>query len=378
MDSMNSLHGNERYCRVTAKNNATVIEANARLEHSFCRTAHSMLWGWKGKALAGEINAPGRKGRPRYFTQLVNTALIKEYIFDAPGRKNGPARELEEFFLAWDPTVDELPKEMRNPKLLPSSCAFAWTALRICLECEAEWKSGWRPPTGKFKGALLIDEAQDIEPLLAIALGWYALYHHLEVVCFGDPNQMLDQDRLMPFLWDQVDEVEYFFGTDPNKRRCPMSHAELAAQVLPGLVPPAHEWGNPSKQGVIIEMSCPDSKKLFTYGGFTIGESRWAVDTCLDYVAEGVRIALSPECKEPFDALVSTVFMLKGHEHELVTVQLIKPYHRKTYLAGELQARRRLYVALTRSMDRLVIHSGMLRLVRDGAGIDFGAARKVA
>jgi AAA domain-containing protein len=367
LTTLNSLWGRiDKYGMVTSKNNATVNEANIRLERRYCTTAHALLWRWKGSEVGGQIEPPKKRGRPPYFRHLPTAQLRKQYVDDAGYGRKGDARDYSEAFLSWDPMREPLPDLLSDPSQIPSSCAFSWTALQICLDCEARFQAGRMTiPEGKFRGALLIDEAQDIEPLLALALGWFALEKHLEVRCYGDPNQMLDQDRELPFLWDQFGEVEMFFGSDPKRRRVPLRIAQLAEKILPGRVPPAEDWANPTKPGMVIPMSCPNSEKLQTFGGFTVCESRWAVDKAMEFVAPGVCVALSEEVEAPFDAVISTAFMLKGHQSELVTIQRWKPKHLERYKEGDLQARRRLYVSVTRSMERLCIHEEMLEMIED-------------
>lgn len=412
MGLMNGIRGRLDYCEVTSLNNATVDEVNDRVceeAHSAVkgasldeatpeeangrtreemqrgvervethRTLHKTIYHWLGKQVGGQVAA--RRTRPaQYLKEPFNDELLSQYVADAE-YKDEEKRALKGAFKAWDATREPLPEFLANPAALPPECAYDWTLYKVCLEMERKFAAGellLPSKTMPFRGALLIDEAQDLSPLHALALGWYALDHHLQVRCYGDPNQMMDQDRPMPFLWEQGGKLEYFFGADPSRRRVPMAIGRLCEMVLPGRVPPAEEWCNLESEakgvGRVIPVSTPTKRELIEVSkGFSIHESRYRVKSGFKFVAPGVAVGPTVGSVQKLKkqglphAVISTAFMTKGREHELVTIQRWLPKHQDEYLAGSVQARNRLYVALTRTTDIAIIHTEMYDMILRG------------
>jgi superfamily I DNA/RNA helicase len=385
MDAINSLHGSSSFCTVTSHANATVDEVNDRIrkrsegmqpwELHYHSTLNKILYHWLGKEVGGQVRVHWKK-RAKFLDEPFDEHSIAEYVAEVDNR-NDEKRALSRAFKAWDATKEKLPNHLANPAALPSECAYDWTLYKVCLEMERRLAAGeldLPPHDAPFRGALLIDEAQDLSPLHAVALGWYALDKHLSIRCYGDKNQAMDQDRQLPFLWEQGGEVEEFCGADPTKRRVPLNIGKLCEKVLPGRIPPAEEWCNTGQnKGRIIPVTTRSKREMIEVSrGFSIHESRYRVKQGFKFVAPGVKAGPKVESVQDLrdrglpHVVISTPFMTKGRQAELVTIQRWLPHHQDDYLAGSLQARNRLYVSLTRTTDLTMIHAEMLDMIEQG------------
>lgn len=392
VEAFNSYYGDTGFCQVTSLNNTTVDEVNRRqftknqLRSTNVKkhlTLHKIGWNLMGgKELPSEIKVR-RKGSPEYNQKPLTKELAKQYVDDADYLNK--KRHLKSAYKAWNATEDPFPDELLDTSALPNECGYDNTIYKICLEHQRQFEVGelvLAHPETPFRGALLIDEAQDLSPLHCVMLGWYALKEHLFIRFYGDPNQMMDQDRKMPFLWEQGAPIEEFYGID-KYRRCPLSIAELAEMTMPGLVAPAENWcqrgdlNEPILGQVIPTRTAVNGKgvrnPIPTCTGQSIHESRHRVETGLKYVAPGVVPGVKPEAIERAKeeglptVHLSTAFGVKGLEDDVVTVQPMLPKHVKAYLRGDITTRRRVYVALTRCKGRLIIHQEMLDMIIKGA-----------
>jgi hypothetical protein len=395
MDAINSLYWPQSFCAVTSLNNATVNEVNKRVRErsegeppwaiKYHRTLHKIIYHWIGKEVGGQVRVHWKE-RAKYLDEPFNESSLAEYVADAD-YQDKEKRTLSGAFKAWDATREKLPSFLANPSTLPPECGFDWTLYKVCLEMERRFAAGelmlaageldLPPHDEPFRCALLIDEAQDLSPLHAVALGWYALEKHLSIRCYGDKNQAMDQDRQLPFLWEQGGEVEEFCGADPTKRRVPLNIGKLCEKVLPGRLPPAEEWCNTGEggkgQGRVIPVSTTTKSELIEVSrGFSLHESRYRVKTGFKSVAPGVKAGPTVESVQKLkdkglpNVVISTPFMTKGRESELVTIQRWLPKHQRAYLRGCIQARNRLYVSLTRTTDLAMINTEMLDMIEQG------------
>lgn len=392
VQALNNFHRKAKFCQVTSLNNTTVNEVKHRQstndQEGLARVQRHMTlhkiayYDMGGEEHCGSVKMK-RKVAPKYLTEEFTEESREQYVKDAPHR--GAKRELAGAFKEWNPTEEPLPEDLSDRSALPQEFGYDYTLFRVCLEYQERFLRGdlvGSYQRGPFKGALLIDEAQDLSPLHAIVLGWYALEKHFYIRFYGDPNQMMDQDRKLPFLWEQGGKVEEFYGLD-KYRRVPLQIAELAEMVLPGLVAPAEKWCKRDEfgrlvHGQIIPVPPPANgkqkrKPIEVSQGFSIHESRYRVNTGCKYVAPGVSTGCTVEAVEKPKregrphVVISTAFMVKGREHEVVTLQPMLPKHVAAYLRGDLQTRRRVYVAITRSKGRLIIHQEMLDMINEGA-----------
>lgn len=369
---------------VTAQSKSAMYQANSRLEKEGevgeHKTIHSLVWDWLGKSLSSRIVAR-REKRPRYLDEPFDAKLVEQYLKDANYQAKGVHRDNHsDIYRGWDPTTEPKPELLAEAASLPNNCAYLHTLELVCRKMEERMAEGdlWalRKTAGKYahlETVVLVDEAQEMCPLEALALGWWALDNHAAIRIYGDRNQDLHSDRLTPFLWDQHDSEESYYGT-PHMRRCTLSSGRLCELVLPGQVPPAAEWCNPTREGVVIPYPTKGKReRIPSTGGYVICDTRWGVTNALKAVPPFVKpgatdkaVSRQKELGLPH-VVVSTAFQVKGGTTDSAIIQRWSTNSMNKYLMGDPSMRKQLFVALSRTTDRLIIHPDMLDMIQRGA-----------
>lgn len=347
------------------------------------RTLHKLIWGAltplrvAGLAPPAAFQiGPSKSKRPAYLTNVLDVTdrkMRERYVKDAPSGESDDSKITQKLFSEYDPWVDGLP----DPKMLgdvPRACRFDQSLLHYLLATESapsRWEKFVLGPEVilEYRPWIFVDEFQDFTPLQAAALIRYADINGAVVRLYGDPNQAMATNRRLPKLLEIAEKcgkVTPIFGS-PGFRRCPYPIAEVAHKILPDVCPVPELWANNGSKGRVVTVTCPNSEKIRVARGFSIGESRWAVATSIKFAATH-QYVFSPEGLPEGETdipVFATAFGVKGYEADVVTIQRWKPKHMEAYRRGEPEARRRMFVAVSRSKGTLVIHREMLDMIEE-------------
>lgn len=329
-----------------------------------CATFHSLAyhWGTKEFAEGGTRLARSKEAhKTQLFQKGIDDEAMRLYEKNAPSNLPLEVKRRRDFLATFDPACPEPIPPWVFEKPIHDSLRFDMTLLRFW--ASPERKNVDLRENFRIAGYLFVDEAQDLTPLQADLLLWFARRNRLAVRVYGDPNQQINYDYEAPlFAFARQEEVTILEG-HPDYKRVPLEIARAAHTFRPN-APPPEAWANLQTRGVIR----PYGDRTYPVSqGYSLSLSRSGVARASE-ACPRQQFAVSPLAareagwdpgKKP---IFSTIHGAKGWEAPTVTIQPLKPSYMRKLRDGDPVMSRLMFTAMTRAQETLYLPASIYEL----------------